>query len=198
MFTRESKTVITLTGLSHFAVHSSMLFFPALFIVLQEEFSAEAITLATLSWIYTLSNFMFGFGALPAGWIEGKVGGRKLLLLYQLGAAASALFVSISTSLTTLTIALVFLGLFSSIYHPAGLTIISRRIHQTSRAMGYHGIAGSAGLAAGPLLASLSAVAGSWRWAYVGIGLFCLLLAGATATFIPSRKSEAAKPRRSV
>ena len=190
MFTPESKTVLTLTGLSHFAVHSSMLFFPALFIVLQNEFSAEAITLATLSWIYTLSNFMFGLGALPAGWIEGKVGGRKLLLVYQSGAAASALFVAFSTSLTMLTIALVFLGLFSSIYHPAGLTIISRRIHQTSRAMSYHGIAGSAGLAAGPLLASLAAVAGSWRWAYAGIGLFCLLLAVATAVFIPAREGE--------
>jgi len=190
MFTRESKTIIALTGLSHFAVHSSMLFFPALFIVLQNEFSANAVTLATLGWIYTLSNLMFGLGALPAGWIEGKVGGRKLLLVYQLGAAASALFAALSSSLTSLTIALVLLGLFSSIYHPAGLTIISRRIHQTSRVMGYHGIAGSAGLAAGPLIASLMAAAGSWRWAYAGIGLYCLILAGTTAVLIPARKGE--------
>lgn len=190
MATRESKTIIIITGLSHFAVHSSMLFFPALLLVFQNEFSAEPVSLAKLGWIYTLSNFMFGLGAIPAGWIEGKVGGRKLLLVYQFGAAVSALMAALSWNLAFLTIALVFLGLFSSIYHPAGLTIISRRIRQTSRAMGYHGIAGSAGLAAGPIFASLMAVTGSWRMAYATIGIFCLFLAWATKFFIPARKSE--------
>ncbi|MAG21456.1 MAG: hypothetical protein CMF77_04770 [Candidatus Marinimicrobia bacterium] len=186
MFSSDSKILLLLTGLSHFTVHSAMLIFPAIMSLLMKEFE---VNLSTLGWVYMISNFMFGLGAIPAGWIERKIGGRKLLLIYLLGAAASGIMVVISRDLTTLTVALMMLGLFCSIYHPAGLTLISRRIRQTSRAMGYHGIAGSAGLAAGPLLAAWLAINISWRWAYGSLALFCLALAAVTAIVIPTRKT---------
>lgn len=186
MFSRDSKIILILTGLSHFNVHSGMLIFPAIMGILMKEFE---VNLSTLGWVYMISNFMFGLGAIPAGWIERKIGGRTLLLIYLLGAAASGIMVVLSRDLKTLTAALMMLGLFCSIYHPAGLTLISRRISQTSRAMGYHGIAGSSGLAAGPLLAAWLASSISWRWAYGSLAMFCLVLAAVTAIVIPTRKA---------
>lgn len=185
MFSRDSKIILVLTGLSHFTVHSSMLIFPAIMGILMKEFEVD---LSTLGWVYMISNFMFGLGAIPAGWIERKIGGRTLLLIYLLGTAVSGIMIVLSKDLITLTVALMILGLFCSIYHPAGLTLISRRISQTSRAMGYHGIAGSSGLAAGPLLAAWVASIVSWRWAYGSLALFCLALAAVTAIVIPMRK----------
>ncbi|MEE2876393.1 MAG: MFS transporter [Candidatus Neomarinimicrobiota bacterium] len=182
MFTRESKIILLLTGASHFSVHVSMLIFPAIMTTLQGEFNVD---LDTLGWMYMLSSFMFGLGALPAGMFEQKVGGRRLLLTFQTGAIAGGLLIIFSPDKTVMTVGMMLMGLSASIYHPAGLTIISRRIRQTSKGMGYHGIAGSLGLASGPLLGAWFATTLDWRYAYGSMILLWIVLAVATALLIP-------------
>ncbi len=184
MFTRESKIVLALTGVSHFSVHASKLIFPAIMITLQKEFG---VGLDTLGWMYMFSSFLFGLGALPAGWFEQRLGGRQLLLVFQIGAALSGLVIILAPDRIVMTAGMMLMGLSASIYHPAGLTIISRRIRQTSRGMGYHGIAGSLGLAAGPFLAAWFATTLDWRYAYGTMIVLWVLLAVATSVLIPSR-----------
>ncbi len=184
MFTRESKIVLALTGVSHFSVHASMLIFPAIMITLQKEFG---VGLDTLGWMYMFSSFLFGLGALPAGWFEQRLGGRQLLLVFQIGAALSGLVIILAPDRIVMTAGMMLMGLSASIYHPAGLTIISRRIRQTSRGMGYHGIAGSLGLAAGPFLAAWFATTLDWRYAYGTMIVLWVFLAVATSVLIPSR-----------
>lgn len=186
MFSRESRILLIITGLTHFAVHAVMVMYPVIIKVLQHEYGVD---LATLGWIYGLSGFMFGLGAIPSGWLESRVGGRRLLLVCQLGLVLSCLGLFFSQSLAHVTIALFFLGLAASIYHPAGLTLISRSTRQISRAMGYHGVAGNLGLALGPLLGSLFAAKISWRAGYGFVALLCLALLWATAVFLPSSSS---------
>ncbi|MFQ6616239.1 MAG: MFS transporter, partial [Fidelibacterota bacterium] len=183
MFSKESRILLTITGMTHFVVHAVMVMYPAIIMVLEPEFGVD---LATLGWIYGLSGFMFGLGALPAGWLERKVGGRRLLMICQIGLALSCVALFLSRSLAHLTVALFFLGLAASIYHPAGLTLISMSTPKISRAMGYHGVAGNLGLALGPLLAALFAAGISWRAGYGFVALLCLALLWATATFLPS------------
>lgn len=161
-----------------------MLIFPAIMITLQEEFQ---VGLDTLGWMYMLSSFMFGLGALPAGWFERKVGGRRLLLIFQIGAALSGLVIVFAPDRTVMTVGMLLLGLSASIHHPAALTIISRRVRQTSRGMGYHGIAGSLGLAAGPILAAWFATSLNWRYAYGSMVLLWSILAFATSALIHPR-----------
>lgn len=185
MFTRESKIILSITSLSHLAIHYSILIFPAVRLVLREEFGAE---LDLLGWVGGVSGFMFGLGAIPAGWLENKLGGRSLLLICQGGMAVSGVIAFLAQSLVQLTVALFFLGLFASIYHPAGLTLISKRIRQISRALGYHGIAGSMGLSAGWVVAAWFAAHISWRVAYGLSALLFLVLALATALLIPSKR----------
>ena len=184
MFTRESKIILALTGVSHFSVHASMLIFPAIMITLQKEFG---VGLDTLGWMYMLSSFLFGLGALPAGWFEQRLGGRRLLLIFQIGAALSGLVIILASDRFVMTAGMMLMGLSVSIYHPAGLTIISRRIRQTSRGMGYHGIAGSLGLAAGPFLAAWFATTIGWRYAYGTMMVLWVFLAVATAVLITPR-----------
>ena len=64
------------------SVHSMMLIFPTIMLVLKNEFSTG---LATLGIIVSLSTFMYGLGALPTGFLERKYGAYTLLLLYQIG-----------------------------------------------------------------------------------------------------------------
>ena len=63
-------------------------------------------------------------------------------------------------------VGLSLLGISCSIYHPAGLTIISRRISNISKGMGIHGVAGSLGLGIGPLIVSIFTYMISWKAAY--------------------------------
>lgn len=181
------KLILTITGFSHLLVHAVMLVLPAILLVLQKQFD---VGLATLGVIATASQFMFGLGALPAGILEKKLGGRTLLLIYQVGVVASIIVIILSQTLWTLTAGLMSLGLFSSIYHPAGLTIISRRVKAISKGMAFHGIMGSIGLALGPIIgATLTALSG-WKLPYLVLGIIMLILALSTMIFIPSRKHE--------
>lgn len=183
------KIILSITGISHLLVHAVMLVLPAILLVLQDEFG---VGLATLGVIATASQFMFGLGALPAGALENKLGGRTLLLTYQIGVIFSIIIIVSSKSLYTLTGGLMSLGLFSSIYHPAGLTIISRRIKSLSKGMAFHGIMGSLGLALGPIIAALLTAMMNWRLPYIVLGVVIFLLVLGTLTLIPSRKREIA------
>lgn len=181
------KVILAVTGFSHLLVHAVMLVLPAILLVLQKQFD---VGLATLGIVATASQFMFGFGAFPAGILEKKLGGRTLLLIYQLGVVASVCVIVMSQSLWTLTGGLMLLGLFSSIYHPAGLTIISRRVRSLSKGMAFHGIMGSIGLALGPIIGASLTVLKDWRLPYLVLGIVIFILAISTVLLIPSRKRE--------
>src|SRR2546428_7936857 len=58
--------------------------------------------------------------------------------------------VAASPSVPVLAASLGALGLFSSAYHPTGLSVISRTVTEQGRGMGWHGMGGSLGIAAGP------------------------------------------------
>ena len=92
---RTEKTILAITGGSHLSVHALMLALPSLIPILMNEFD---IGLDILGLVVTISAFMFGFGAIPSGWMESKLGGKTLLLLYLFGSSFSALLVSISNS----------------------------------------------------------------------------------------------------
>ena len=126
--------------------------------------------------IVSLSTFVYGLGALPTGLLERKYGATTLLLIYQIGTIISTFFIANSQSLTTLTIGLVFSGLFASIYHPAGLTLISHHSKNLSKGMAIHGIGGSLGLALGPMIGAGCTVLVSWRFAYITISTLNILL----------------------
>ena len=119
-----------------------------------------------------LSNtwrLMWGLGAVVAGFMVDRFGARRLLAIYLLGCGAACALAATSTNESSLFVAMVVMGLMASIYHPAGLSLIS---HETTaaerpRALGLHGIFGSAGLGSTPLLAGvLLAASMSWGDVY--------------------------------
>jgi FSR family fosmidomycin resistance protein-like MFS transporter len=183
--TRFEKIILSITGGSHLSVHALMLALPSLIPVIRNEFN---VGLDTLGFVVTVSGFMFGLGAIPSGWAEKRFGGRSLLLIYQIGSSLSALLVAVSGSFVMMIVGLGFMGFFCSIYHPAGLTLISHRVKLLTKGMAIHGIFGSTGSALGPLLATTLAALISWRSAYAFLGIFNGFLAVITFLAIPYRK----------
>ena len=151
----------------------------------------------------TCLRLPFGLCALFAGWAADRFGSKRLLLVYLAGCSIAALLAWFAPKLGLLFVAMFFLGLFASIYHPAGVSLITHHTTPENRpmALGYHGIFGSAGIAAGPFLAGLVLATGaSWRQYYLlfsvpGIllaGLLMLRLAGGRNDFTETTSSSGA------
>ena len=181
---RFEKIVLGITGGSHLSVHALMLALPSLIPILRQEFSTG---LDTLGLVATISAFMFGIGAIPSGWAESRLGGKTLLLLYLFGSGLAALIVALSNSFILLIFGLGLLGFSCSIYHPAGLTLISQRVQAITKGMAVHGIFGTTGSALGPIMATTLAFLISWRASYAVLGVFNIILALATIVVIPKR-----------
>ena len=119
-----------------------------------------------------LSNvwrLMWGFGAIGAGLLVDRFGARRLLAIYLMGCAAACALAATSSTESSLYVAMIVMGALASIYHPAGLSLISHETTADNRpqALGLHGIFGSAGISFAPLLAGvLLAASFTWRQVY--------------------------------
>lgn len=150
-------------GLSHALVHSYMLIFPVVLLLIIKEFSIGYF-LAGL--VGTISGFAFGLGALPAGIFADRVGAKRLIVVYLAGASLSSILVGLSTSFFFFAMGLGTLGLFCSFFHPSGYALVSSGTREMGRAFGYVGAAGNIGLALAPLLVGYLASHLGWRMAF--------------------------------
>ena len=192
---KDNNNILYIATLSHLIVHAQMMVFPTLLLLFQTEYQ---IGMDTLGLMATVGAFMFGLGAIPAGILEEHVGAKTLLIIYQIGSAIGGIIIILSNTPFQITIGLAILGLSSSIYHPAGLTILSRNLNRLSKGLGVHGIAGSLGLALGPLLAGVAAEIGPWQLSYLIWVLLQLGLALASYFLIPYNNNDANKIISSV
>jgi MFS family permease len=175
MTSRESRILVA-TCYGHFMSHFNMLVFPAVVLPLAARLKMDMAYVLDLSfWMYCL----FGITALPWGMIADRWGSKSLFLIYYLGAGLSGLAAAawIDHPLK-FSLALAMIGLFSGIYHPIGLGMISKEIKRISLGMAYNGMFGNLGLASAPLLTGVV----NWLWgpsaAYICLGVLNLLGVG--------------------
>jgi MFS family permease len=169
------RKVVWLVSFSHFITHGFMTLLPAALVAIAID---QSMSFLQLGIIVNLGYFLYGLGALPAGYLADRIGSKKLLSIGVLGMAVSSMLVSISPSATYFAITYAMLGIFASIHHPAGLSLIARRVvANKGRAMGVHGVMGNLGLFLSPLLAALSILLfDSWRAAYLLYGILGILV----------------------
>ncbi len=147
------RSILTVSCYGHFISHFNMLVFPAILLPLSAKLNLPMTETLSLSFLMYL---LFGVSAFPWGIAADRYGARRLLTIFYIGAAGCAVLAGLCVDNSLLfTLSLAGLGLFSGIYHPAGLGWIAKEIENTSRAMAYNGIFGNLGLATAPLLAGL-------------------------------------------
>lgn len=185
---RNVRYALGVTFVAHALNHSLTLLYPVIMVQLADLYPET--TMVTLGFIGTVHYVLWGVGAIPAGWITDRLGARTVLIIYLGGAAASAFLLTLAPGLTSLAVGLAFLGIFCSLYHPAGLTLLSHHSPRLSRHMGIHGIAGSLGLTLGPLLGGILASAYGWRVPYQFFGLVALLAAVVIARYAPAELGQ--------
>ncbi len=149
-----------------------MLVFPALVLPLAASLNMDMAQVLQLSFPQYL---LFGVTALPWGLAGDRIGGKSLMLLMFFGSGLSGLAAAFwIDSPQLLSVALAGLGLFSAIYHPIGLGLISKGVSQLNLAMGYNAVFGGLGLVVAPLVTGVL----NWLWdpraAYLFLGLMNL------------------------
>jgi MFS family permease len=156
--------IILATGVAHLLDHSYLLLYPALLVLLQREFGLGLFSLGIIANLHYLAS---GAGALPAGWVADRIGAMAAIRTFLLGSSASLLLLALSPTPVLLATWLICLGAFCSLYHPAGLTVLSLRTLRMGRALGLHGAIGNIGIALTPAVAVTLAQAAGWRWCCV-------------------------------
>src|SRR3989441_1450716 len=157
----EDRRVVAVLGFLHGTVHANILSIPLFLLAWHVEFGADNLTLGLLA---AAAYSVYGLGAVPFGFLADRRAPGRLLLLCASGIAVSMAAVAASPSVPVLAASLGALGLFSGAYHPTGLSVISRTVTEQGRGMGWHGMGGSLGIAAGPAYVGATIAFGSpWR-----------------------------------
>ena len=162
----KERRILIVTCFGHFMSHFNMLVFPAVVMPLAQRLGAELAVVLQLSFYQYL---FFGLGALPWGLAADRWGAKRFMLLFFFGAGACGLAAAlVMDSPSLLALALAGIGLFSAIYHPAGLGLISKGVKRVSVGMGYNGMFGNLGLATAPLITGII----NWLWGPAGAYIF--------------------------
>jgi len=155
--------------LAHGMVHTYELSIPIFVTIWLAEFEVIAIagvevgvTQATLGLVVTAGYGLFGVGALPGGILVDRFGSRRLIAACLFGMGGSFFLLGVAPDLVVVAISLLLWGLAASVYHPAGLTLISKGMEDRGTGFAYHGAAGNVGIGLGPLLAAILLLVFDW------------------------------------
>ncbi len=172
------RSIVGLVMAAHAMVHTYELSIPVLIPIWLVEFDVLNVGLAqfpvneaTLGALVAVGYGLFGLGALPSGVLVDRLEARLLIVACLLGMGASFFILAVAPSPLGVGLALVVWGVAASVYHPSGLSLISRGVKQRGSAFAYHGMAGNAGIAGGPLVTILLLVLLDWR---VVVGLLAV------------------------
>ena len=168
--------IISLVSFSHFITHGYMTLLPAVLVVIAADHSMSFMDIGIIA---NIGYFLYGLGAFPAGHLADKYGSKRILTIGVFGMAIGSLLVGFSPTIITFGIAYGILGCFASIHHPAGLSLIARRIKsKKGKALGVHGVLGNVGIFLTPLIASgCILLFNSWRAAYIIFGVLGIIFA---------------------
>jgi MFS family permease len=183
--------IVLLVSFAHALVHAFEVSLPSVEQMIGEDFGAGKEQTGLLGTIWRIP---FGCGALLAGWLADRHGSKPLLLVFLGGCVLTSLISSWAPSLNVVFLAMFSMGCFASIYHPAGLALISRETNAENRpaALGWHGIFGSVGFTCAPLAAALafSAAALSWRQYYVLLCIPAVIIALLLAVMLKENRGK--------
>jgi len=171
---RNDRSIVGFLMAGHAMVHVYELSIPILMTVWLLEFSTTA---ALLGAVVSVGYGLFGVGALPGGVLVDRYGSRTLVVACLAGMGASFLLLSAAPGVAGIAVALGLWGLSASVYHPAGLTLISNGVAERGRGFAYHGMAGNAGIAGGPLATAILLVAFEWQTVAILLAAPALLAA---------------------
>ncbi|UTF52098.1 MFS transporter [Natronosalvus rutilus] len=156
------RSIAGFTMAGHALVHWFETSIPIFLVVWLAEFD---VSVTLVGFVVALGYAPFGIGALPGGVLADRYGPKRLILLCLLGmslAFVTLAAASILESIYAVAVGLLLWGVAASIYHPAGLALISTGVEERGTVFAWHGIAGNFGIALGPFVAATLLIVLEW------------------------------------
>jgi MFS family permease len=175
---------------AHALDHYVMLIYPTVVIGLGAIYQmsyGELIALGTPSFI------AFGVFSLPAGWLADRWRRRDMMVVFYLGCGLSLLAAGLAPNLIVLAVALFALGVFASIYHPVGTSILIAQAASRGRSLAFNGVCGNLGVSLAAGITALFIAAFGWRGAFLVPAVVCILSALAYLRVVPADRQAAAR-----
>ena len=186
------RRIVAFTSVAHGLNHAVELVYGAVLLVVALEFG---VSFAILGAVSTASALAYALVAVPAGEAADRLGSRRMVALSLGGSGVAGVVAAAAPNVTVLAVALVLMGVMGGLYHPAGLSFISRGVRQRARALGLHGAAGNVGTALAPMAAAGIAGLWSWRGSFLVFAAVSLLVAVlAYRTQVGESDASAAEP----
>jgi MFS family permease len=197
---RNDRAITGLVMLAHSLVHTYEFVFPVFIPIWLSQFgTTEAIVGAVVG----IGLSLFGLGAPLAGVLTDRRGSKPLIVTCLLGMGSAFVLLSLSptlagfigvdrisligvglpTELAVVAVALIIWGIAASLYHPSGLSLITRGVEERGSAFAYHGTAGNIGTALGPFIATVLLLFLSDNWEFVAAILAIPALVGVALAF---------------
>jgi MFS transporter, FSR family, fosmidomycin resistance protein len=178
---RSDAQIIGLVGLAHGTSHFFQLLLPSLFPWIRDAFG---LSYAQLGLLVSAFFVVSGIGQALAGFVVDRVGGLRVLIAGIGLLALAALGLAASPSYAWMLVLAGVAGLGNSVFHPADFTLLNKRVSapRLGHAFSVHGISGTLGWAAAPVVMAGLAEWFGWRGALLvaaaGAGTVALLLTG--------------------
>jgi len=116
---------------------------------------------------YSTAGFVaFGLFSLPSGWLADRWSREGMMSVFFIGIGLSAIGASTAQSPTQIAIWLFTVGLFASIYHPAGLALIAKGDKKMGMDIAVNGVWGNMGVGFAAFITGLMIDQLGWRAAF--------------------------------
>ena len=166
------RPTVAFINVGHTYAHLFMLLYPTVVLALEGTWGLSYAELLPLG---VAGFFLFGIGALPAGWLADRWSSALLMVMFFVGTGAASVLTGLAIGPWSLALGLTLIGLFASIYHPVAIAWLVGADDRPGRALGINGIYGAAGISGAALVAGLLADLINWRAAFLIPGAVCLL-----------------------
>ncbi|MEA3487182.1 MAG: MFS transporter [Thermodesulfobacteriota bacterium] len=166
------KKIMLFTCVGHFFTHFYEVMFPALAIPLMISLKMNLEDVLMLGFLMYL---LYGLAALPWGMISDRFNNRITLIIFFAGTGSGAILTAFSDTRASIMFSLAIIGFFASIYHPAGMGLISLGMKNRGMALGINGVAGNLGMVSAPFAAGLLNWLIGWKATYLMIGTLSII-----------------------
>lgn len=191
---RRDARVIGLVGSAHCLSHFFQLTLAPLFPLLKAEFGVGYATLGALISVFYLAS---GASQFAAGFAVDRFGARPVLLGGMGLLAGGLLLASFIPGVYWLFPLVVLMGIGNGVFHPADFAVLNANVdpRRLGHAYSVHGIGGSLGYVAAPIVSFGIGSAFGWRMALLCIGSAGLV---ALAAFALQKGAFASRPHATV
>ena len=154
------------------------------------DFDEDYLFLGILATVVVTSR---GIAGVLAGFLADRTSSRLLFGAYAGLSCVGCTVVALSSGRTVVLVGLMLFGMGMGIYHPVGLSSITRYVARRSLGLGVHGLAGSVGASVLPVLAITLGVAFHWKVPYA----LAAIISASLLALLPIVPAEFDRPRMS-